>query len=103
MAGKIHINFKWKFNLKKEGIYAKEIGLIDQTTLNKHHKLLVFLSLCYLMAMTSLFMGLSFNDRVGIITSNSRSAWRRMGMMIGAVTLGMAADKFETSLYVVLF
>ncbi|MEO9300784.1 MULTISPECIES: MFS transporter [Acinetobacter] len=77
------------------------VGLIDQASLNKHHKILVFWC-----AVIMLFDGY---DLViyGSVLPHLMSEWQLspqtagllgaaslMGMMLGAVTLGMAADKF---------
>lgn len=77
------------------------IGLIDRTTLNKHHKLLVFW--CSIMMLFdgydlviygSVLPHLMTEWALSPQTAGLLGAASLMGMMIGAVTLGMAADKF---------
>jgi len=77
------------------------IGLIDQTILNKHHKLLVFW--CSIIMMFdgydlviygSVLPHLMTEWQLSPQTAGLLGAASLMGMMIGAITLGMAADKF---------
>lgn len=77
------------------------IGLIDQTTLNKHHKLLVFwcsIIMLFdgydLVIYGSVLPHLMTEWALSPQTAGLLGAASLMGMMIGAVTLGMAADKF---------
>lgn len=77
------------------------IALIDRTALNKHHKLLVFW--CSIMMLFdgydlviygSVLPHLMTEWALSPQTAGLLGAASLMGMMIGAVTLGMAADKF---------
>lgn len=77
------------------------IGLIDRTTLNKHHKLLVFwcsIIMLFdgydLVIYGSVLPHLMIEWALSPQTAGLLGAASLMGMMIGAVTLGMAADKF---------
>lgn len=77
------------------------IGLIDRTTLNKHHKLLVFwcsIIMLFdgydLVIYGSVLPHLMTEWALSPQTAGLLGAASLMGMMIGAVTLGMAADKF---------
>lgn len=77
------------------------IGLIDRTTLNKHHKLLVFWCSTImlfdgydLVIYGSVLPHLMTEWALSPQTAGLLGAASLMGMMIGAVTLGMAADKF---------
>ena len=77
------------------------IGLIDQTMLNKHHKLLVFwcsIIMLFdgydLVIYGSVLPHLMTEWQLSPQTAGLLGAASLMGMMIGAVTLGMAADKF---------
>jgi len=77
------------------------VGLIDQTSLNKHHKILVFWC-----AIIMLFDGYDLVIYGSVLphlmtewnltpqTAGLLGAASLMGMMLGAITLGMAADKF---------
>lgn len=77
------------------------VRLIDQASLNKHHKILVFWC-----AIVMLFDGydlviygsvlphLMVEWQLSPQTAGLLGAASLMGMMLGAVTLGMAADKF---------
>lgn len=77
------------------------IGLIDQTSLNKHHKLLVFwcsIIMLFdgydLVIYGSVLPHLMTERQLSPQTAGLLGAASLMGMMIGAITLGMAADKF---------
>lgn len=77
------------------------IGLIDRTTLNNHHKLLVFwcsIIMLFdgydLVIYGSVLPHLMTEWALSPQTAGLLGAASLMGMMIGAVTLGMAADKF---------
>lgn len=77
------------------------IGLIDRTTLNKHHKLLVFwcsIIMLFdgydLVIYGSVLPHLMTEWSLSPQTAGLLGAASLMGMMIGAVTLGMAADQF---------
>ncbi|SEO25225.1 MFS transporter [Acinetobacter sp. yr461] len=77
------------------------VGLIDQASLNKHHKILVFWC-----AIIMLFDGYDLVIYGSVLphlmtewnlspqTAGLLGAASLMGMMLGAITLGMAADKF---------
>lgn len=75
--------------------------LIDQTSMNKHHKLLVFwcsIIMLFdgydLVIYGSVLPHLMVEWQLTPQTAGLLGAASLMGMMLGAVTLGMAADKF---------
>lgn len=77
------------------------VGLIDQVPLNKHHKILVFwcaLIMLFdgydLVIYGSVLPHLMTEWQLSPQTAGLLGAASLMGMMLGAVTLGMAADKF---------
>lgn len=77
------------------------VRLIDQVPLNKHHKILVFWCAIImlfdgydLVIYGSVLPHLMTEWQISSQTAGLLGAASLMGMMLGAVTLGMAADKF---------